>query len=256
MQNPYGQLIPNGLEDMLTYYGIGINPDLIRDAQCGTIGVIRQSGGYQFQTQVQFPYLPLVSNFLEGNIIVKDLKGVVFQFASSIDTSLAAAKGIKVHPFAFSTTKAGRESGRFAIDPFHQYTAADFPERYIPMAAIFEGSFNSFFVGREPAAKVQESPETRIIAVGSGQFMNDNLGRYRDNMTFFANIVDYLADDKGLISIRAKNSSMADLDETSEKTRRFLKYGNMILPPLLVIVFGLLRWRRRIAFKRTMESQM
>ena len=85
--------------------------------------------------------------------------------------------------------------------------------------------------------------------------MKDEFLSNRGNLTFFANIVDYLADDAGLITIRSKNVATSPLDQVSDGTKQMLKYVNLIGPPLLIVAYGLLRWRRRVAFKRAMEAQ-
>jgi ABC-type uncharacterized transport system involved in gliding motility auxiliary subunit len=92
--------------------------------------------------------------------------------------------------------------------------------------------------------------------VGDGDFMKDDFASSRGNLTFFINIIDYLADDAGLITIRSKNVAQPPLDQISDGTKKLLKYGDLILPPLLVIGYGLFRWRRRVALKRSFEIQV
>ena len=75
------------------------------------------------------------------------------------------------------------------------------------------------------------SPETRIIVVGDGDFMKDDFSRNPGNLTFFVNMVDYLADDAGLITIRSKNVAMPPLEQISDGTKKLLKYGDLLLPP-------------------------
>jgi ABC-2 type transport system permease protein len=154
-----------------------------------------------------------------------------------------------------SSKQSGRQTGVFVIDPFQRYTGADLAEGGIPLAAIVEGSFKSYFVGKQPAAAVVASPETRIIVVGDGDFMKDEMLGNRGNLTFFANIIDYLADDAGLITIRSKNVATPPLDQISDGTKRLLKYTNLIGPPVLIVAYGLFRWRRRVAFRKAMEAQ-
>jgi ABC-type uncharacterized transport system involved in gliding motility auxiliary subunit len=103
---------------------------------------------------------------------------------------------------------------------------------------------------------VQESsPETRIVILGDGDFARDQyMGGNRDNIALFANIVDYLVDDAGLITIRTRQESMKQLDPVSDGTRSIVKYANLIVPPLLVIGYGLLRWRIKRARRKTLEA--
>ena len=132
---------------------------------------------------------------------------------------------------------------------------------------MIDGKFTSAYKGKAvpsdtaagsaaPAASVQESsPETRIVILGDGDFARDQyMGGNRDNIAFFANIVDYLVDDAGLITIRTRQESMKQLDPVSDGTRSMVKYANLIIPPLLVIGYGLLRWRIKRARRRTLEA--
>jgi ABC-type uncharacterized transport system involved in gliding motility auxiliary subunit len=124
------------------------------------------------------------------------------------------------------------------------------------MAVVVHGKFKSYFTGKQPAPALTESPETRIIVVGDGDFMQDQFLGNKDNITLFENIVDYLADDAGLITIRSKDVAEPPLEVVSDGTKSLLKYGDLLLPPLLVIGYGLFRWRRRVAIKRSLEMQV
>jgi gliding-associated putative ABC transporter substrate-binding component GldG len=245
-----------GLEDLMENYGIRINSDLVRDAQCANITVMQDLGQIRVPSQIPFPYLPNAVNVDRSHPIVKDLQGLIFFFVSSLDTTLAANKGLKTEVLVSSSKHSGRQSGFVMVDPFHRYTQEEFSEANIPMAAVVTGSFKSFYEGKALVPQLTKSPETRIVVVGDGDFMKDDLAGNRGNLAFFANIVDFLADDAGLITIRSKNVAQPPLEQVSDGTKKLLKYGDLIVPPLLVIGYGLLRWRRRLALKRSLESQL
>ena len=260
LQQRSTQPLDLGLEYMLENYGIRINSDLVRDAQCANVTVMQQQGQFQMQSQIPFPYLPNAANVNRSNPIVKDLQGLIFYFVSSLDTSLAAPKGLKAEVLVRSSSHSGRQTGNFMIDPLHRYTQDEFSESNIPMAAVVSGSFKSYFsatggIANALVPQATKSPETRIVVVGDGDFMKDDFAGGRGNLTFFINIIDFLADDAGLITIRSKNVVQPPLDQISDGTKKLLKYGDLILPPVLVIAYGLFRWRRRVALKRSFESQ-
>jgi ABC-type uncharacterized transport system involved in gliding motility auxiliary subunit len=222
---------------------------------------MQQQGQFQMQSQIPFPYLPNATNVDRSNPIVKDLQGLIFYFVSSLDTSLAVNKGLKAEVLVRSSKHSGRQTGFMMIDPLHRYTQDELSESNIPMAAVVSGSFKSYFstTGGENKVFVPQttkSPDTRIVVVGDGDFMKDDFASSRGNLTFFINIVDYLADDAGLITIRSKDVAQPPLDQISDGTKKLLKYGDLILPPLLVIGYGLFRWRRRVALKRSFEVQI
>ncbi len=255
LQARFAQAVETGLDELLAHYGIRVNADLVRDAQCAPVTVMQQQGMFRFQSQVPFPLLPTPSDFNRENVIVKDLETLLFFFVSSIDTSLASSKQVRAEVLVRSSQRSGKQTGFIAIDPFQRLTPADLSEKHIPLAALFEGSFASFFADKEPRTEHPASPETRVIVVGDGDFMKDEYLGARDNVVFFANIVDFLADDAGLITIRSKNLAQSPLEQVEDGTKRILKYVNLLLPPLIVVSYGVFRWRRRAFLKRALELQ-
>ncbi len=251
-----GEPLDLGLDDLLGSWGIRVNQDMVYDKKCANISVVQNKGGFSVSSRVPFPLLVKATNFAEDNVIVKDLETLVLQFTSSIDTSLASQKGIDAEVIVSSSEQSGRETSDFTINPFKKYSQSDMGEGNISLAAIFSGSFKSRYYGENPKAELEESSDTRIVVVGTGMFIQGQFVMSPDNRVFFANVIDYLAEDSGLISIRSKNVSRPELEEVSDGTRNFIKYGNMFVPPLLVIFIGLLKWRRKIAIKKSIEERL
>jgi len=267
LQARFGRPLDLNLDDLLAAYGIKINNDVVRDVQCASVSLMQQQYGYAIQSQVPYPYLPIASDFGLGNMMVKNLQGVVLFFASSLDTVGTAGKGLQAEIFMRTSKQSGRQTGMLAIDPLQRYTQGEFGESGIPLAAVISGSFNSPFAGKPipsdtaagaalpPASSRTSSPATRIVVLGDGDFMRDQFTN-RDNITFFANMVDYLMDDAGLITIRSREASSPPLEPVADGTKKFIKYANLGLPPLLVVAYGLIRWRTRKARKRILELQV
>jgi gliding motility-associatede transport system auxiliary component len=265
LENRYGRALDLNLDDLLLNYGVKVNTDLVRDVQCANISLMQQQFGMQMQSQVPFPLLPIVNNVDKNNMMVKDLQGVILFFASSVDTTNLGARQLQGDVLLSSSKQSGRQTGAFYYDPLQQYTREDFNEKYIPLAVIVHGSFRSFYADKPvppdtaagamaPAGgTVKQSPDTRIIVIGDGDFGRDQYLGNRDNLTFFANMADYLVDDAGLITIRAKDVSMPPLEQVSDGAKPLIKYANLGLPPLLVLAYGLFRWRMRKTRKRALS---
>ena len=266
LQNRFGRPLDLNLDDMLEAYGVRVNTDLVRDAQCANISVMQQQFGFNIQSQVPFPYLPMVSSFSKGNAIVKDLQGMILVFASSVDTMNVSSRGMQAEVLFRSSKQSGRQTGQFMYDPLERYTREMFTEKELPLAVLLEGSFHSAFDGKPVPADtavgslapttspLTTSPATRIVVVGDGDFIRDQYGN-RENLTFFANMVDYLVDDAGLITIRTKELATPPLDQVSDGTKKAVKYANLVVPPVLVLGYGLVRWRMRQARKRALETR-
>ncbi len=263
----FGRPLDLNLDDLLAAYGVKINNDVVRDVRCASVSLMQQQYGFSFQSQVPYPYLPIASEFDKTNMMVKDLQGVVLFFASSVDTVGTAQRGLQAEILMRSSKQSGRQTGMLAIDPLQRYTKEDFGESGIPLAAVVSGSFNSAFTGKPipsdtaagsappPSTARTTSPTTRIVVLGDGDFIRDRFSN-PDNVTFFANMVDYLMDDAGLITIRSREASSPPLEPVGDGTKKVLKYANLGLPPLLVIAYGVVRWRLRKSRKRLLEQQM
>lgn len=267
LQQQFGREIDLKLEDMLEHYGLRINPDLVRDAQCAPINIVQQQGSFSIQSQVQFPYIPVASDFSQENMVVQNLQSVVLFFVSSVDTTALAPKGLRGEILMRSSKQSGRQSQVFYFNPVQEYTREMFTEQNIPLAATVAGSFNSFFAGKPVPVDTGASAlqpvggtipvaqmESRIVLVGDGDFMKDQYLGGRDNLTFFANLIDYLADDAGLVTIRSKDVSLPPLEQVSDGMKKVFKFGTMLLPPLMVIGFGLIRWKIRKAKRKALEA--
>jgi ABC-type uncharacterized transport system involved in gliding motility auxiliary subunit len=130
---------------------------------------------------------------------------------------------------------------------------------------MVSGKFTSAFADKEipvdtsatailPSGnKITGSPETRIVLVGDGDFARDQYLGNSDNITFFANMIDHLVDDAGLITIRSKDVTLPPLEQVSDSTKNLIKYGNLLFPPVLVVGYGVIRWRIRKARRKALE---
>jgi ABC-type uncharacterized transport system involved in gliding motility auxiliary subunit len=256
------------IDDMLESYGVRANTDLVRDVNCAYVTVSQQAGFMVMQNQVPFYYLPNASEFDRTSPVVKDLRSVTLYFASSIDTSLARPKSLTPRVLLKSSGHSGRAENVFVINPTVQMTPDMFKEAGIPLAVTVEGSFMSAFSGKpvlidstvrnqiDTTGRFVAGRASKIAVVGDGDFLQDQLsGGNKDNFIFASNLIDWLADDIGLASIRARDNSSKPLDETGEGTKTLLKGINLGVPPLLVILVGVVRWRMRISKRKRLESR-
>ena len=266
LQERFGRELDLGTEELFEAYGIRLNPDLVRDRRCANISIVQQSFGFNVQSQVPFPLLPVASDFNPENMMVKDLKGLVLFFVSSVDTVGLSAKALHSELLMASSEKSGRLTKIFMINPLAEYPPAEFLEQHIPLAWLVSGQFTSAYASKEIPVdsttagivpveeKRLKGPESRIIVVGDGDFARDAYLGNNDNVTFFANMIDYLVDDAGLITIRSKDVTLPPLEQVADGTRNLLKYGSLIAPPVLVLCYGLIRWRNRQARRKALEA--
>jgi gliding-associated putative ABC transporter substrate-binding component GldG len=267
LQTQMGRANDTGLDQMLEAYGVRVNADLVRDVRCAPVMVQQPVGSFMMQSQIPFYYLPIVGEFSKKSPVVKDLGSVVFHFVSSVDTSLAQGKNLAVDVLARTSNRAGRQEQVFMINPNMEVTEEMFRESGIPLGVTLEGSFASAFANNAPvetdstasaldlSGRLSKSPSTKVVVFGDGDFLQDAyLAGSRDNLILASNLVDWLADDIGLAAIRSRETGPKPLDEVEEGTRTVIKYLNLALPPLFVVLFGVMRWRWRVAMRRRLES--
>jgi gliding-associated putative ABC transporter substrate-binding component GldG len=260
----YQQAMPLrlGMDGWTEAYGFKINDNLLGDLQNpGALTVSQQEGFFRFMSQVPFPFIPSLRNFNKSNVLVKDLERVSLYFASSIDTSTARAKGLTAEPLILTSPKTMVQERTYNINPMQHWTKEQFDKGQQVVAAVISGKFTSAFKGQPvPAAndssaaaaplsgapRLDESPESRLVVVGDGEFFCDQKGGGDPvNVLFFQNMVDWLAQDEALISIRSREVTDRPLRPVSEPTKRFVKYANILGSPLLVALLGVAVWQGR-----------
>src|SRR5207248_5969775 len=79
--------------------------------------------------------------------------------------------------------------------------------------------------------------EGRFVAVGSSNWVANNILRFNGNRDLFLNMMNWLSSDEDLISIRPKEPEDRRLNLTQRQMSMFM-YADLIAIPLLIIVWG------------------
>lgn len=262
-QFQFAQAINVGVEDMLESYGIKVNNNIIKDKECASVQVPVQTGGMQMYTQIPFPYYPRISNINRDLPAFGSLGQVFLSFTTDLDISIAGLKGLSVHPILTTSPKTGLDkefslvqaSGQMLPDSMFKFSN-------LTVGALFTGTYQSFYKGKTipsdtvsgstpvPTSIKEQSPaETKVIVIGNGDFPQDEFRGPDENLIFFANMIDLMTDDVGLSEIRAKDSNPQPLKTIEDSTKKIIKYMLWVLPSLLVLGYGLFRWKKRKAQK-------
>jgi len=225
-----GNLISTGLEDWLQNMGLSVDGNFVVDANCGSVSVRQQQDMFSFTSQIQFPYLPIVTNFSDHSI-TKGLETMLLQFASTIVYN--GDKQNTFTPIIKTSEKSGMQTAPVFFDVQHQWVETDFPLANLTVAGVLTG-------------KLVGSAETRIVVISDGDFAINGEGQQpmqqpEDNISFITNTIDWLSDDTGLIELRTKGVSARPIDQLDDTTKTFLKYLNFFLPLLVLLIIGLLR---------------
>jgi ABC-type uncharacterized transport system involved in gliding motility auxiliary subunit len=86
--------------------------------------------------------------------------------------------------------------------------------------------------------------ETRIVAIGSGQFANNQFSRYGVNLDLLLNSVSWAAEDESAISIRAKDDEDSKFDVNANQ-EAIIRWATIIIIPFFVAIAGVVIWIRR-----------
>jgi len=238
-----GNKVNTGFQTWLKQKGIEVEENFVIDASCTNVMVRQQQGPFMMNTPVQFPYLPVVTNFTE-HPITDGLESVVFLFASPIKFTNTDTSVVMV-PLAVTSEKSGVQNAPVRFDVMKQWSATDFPLSSLPVAVLVEG-------------KVPGTSGFKMVVFSDGDFAVNGEGENaqqlsEDNVSLLANAVDWLTDDTGLIELRTKGVSSRPLDASLEdSTKTLLKYLNFLLPIILIIVYGVFRFQ----IKRKKRNQL
>lgn len=238
LQNAYGFPVTTGLEGWLAGKGIIVNADFVIDENCGAVSVMQQQGPFSFQTQVSFPYLPLIKTFAE-HPITEGLEQLIFEFASSI--SFAGDTSVRYTPLLLTSESSGTQAPPLYFDVSKQWGPADFPMSKLAIGGVFEG-------------KLAGNAASKLVLVADGNFPVNGTGQEArqinpDNVSLLVNAVDWLSDDTGLIELRTKGVTSRPLEDIEDGKKTFYKYLNFLLPILMAVGYAIYRFQRNRAIR-------
>jgi len=212
--------LPN-LDAFLSQVGFNVEQGMIMDRNNEIIVLRTQHGQFVMQNYIPYPYFPKITDLSRQHPITKDFEAIVLPFVSPVSGGEGIAR----------TSKASwlRNSPQ-SLNPVDQ-------QKFLPFLLPFDkpGPFNTIsFL----------SSERRMVVVGTSKFIDGQfLGA--GGMALFMNILDWLTQDEALISIRSKAVTDRPLKEISKGMKTTLTYLCPLLPSLIFVVFGIIRWRMR-----------
>lgn len=233
-----GFINPTGIEDMLEKKGLKIKYDFVVDNNCGTIAINQQYGFINFQSNVSFPYIPIITNFSK-HTITYGLKSMLLPFASSIEQVKTSTPYIFT-PLAKTSSVSGIQQAPVFFDFQKQWTQNDFNHPHNTIAALLTNEDNN----------------SSIVAITDANFISDAIvsSGPTDNINFAINSIEWLADNSGLIQLRNKFTTFSFLEPLNDNTKEFIKYLNFFLPILLIILAAIIHYRKQ-QLKRAHRSQ-
>ncbi len=265
------------LEDMLFTYGVRANTNLVMDLSALPIPVKTGQMGdqpqFEFFPWFYFPVLTPVTN----HPVVNGLNAIRTEFVSSVDT--VKAPGIR-KTVLLTTSPYSRTVNVPALIDLDILRDEPDPRLYRqgpqPVAVLLEGAFPSAFRFRIPPELAdnkdldvrETSRETRMIVIADGDVVKNQFHRSQGyalplgfdqytrqtfgNRDLLLNAVNFLCDDSGLITVRSRELKLRVLDASKvDEERLFWQIFNTVVPVLLVLLFGIVKfWFRRRRYAR------
>jgi ABC-type uncharacterized transport system involved in gliding motility auxiliary subunit len=219
-------LLNLGLNSFLEKRGIQLKEQLVLDS-------VNESASFnQGFTNFIVPY-PLWVKVIEDNFdakhpIVNRLEAVVFPWTSPLTVD-----SDKAMILATTSDEAWVQKEPFTLDPNLIETVAD--RQSFPLAVLV----NSVSMGTTRSG--------RLLVVGNSRFVEDRyVQQFGQNLDFVLNAIDFLTLDESLITIRSRTSIDLPLRDLTVQDRQWVRFIGTFMMPILVILYGLLRyWTRR-----------
>lgn len=242
LQSQMGQPIQSNIFEILDLYGITVAENLVMDQKSGSITVSQQRGFLRFNSQVQYPFFPIIQEFPDHDI-VSGLEQVHLLFSSEL-TYDTADSSVVIEPLLVTSENSAATSGYINLNPIQNrsFEALNEPGKVLGVYATAESD---------------SLPGTisQLVLIGNSSFLLDEGGgQIPENGIFVMNTVDVLIGDKDLVGLRSREITARPLLPVDDASKTTWKTINVLFPALLVILFGLVQWRLEVARTRRLEE--
>lgn len=282
----YTSFLDLNIYDLLFKYGFRIDYNLIKDMQCSFVKVESSIEGQNPTIRLMpWRYFPLFTAKAD-HPVSSGLNYIIGRYVSVIDTSSSPLPGLHRTVLLESSDSSARIDNPVTISMDEIEQMPDkriFNRSGLPVVVLAEGNFESFYknygvpdgvVSSDPEI-IKESAYARVLVAGDGDILRNDvqfsgneivplpLGYDADtrqtfgNKEFLMNVINYMTDDYGLISLRKKEFKLRLLDRTAIRTTgQKLKWKiiNIVFTSLLILIFAftfsLIRKRKYAKIKK------
>lgn len=266
----YAKPLDHKLQQFLFKYGARFNVNMVNDVRCCPL--VRADGLGKIPNWYFYPllYLDQPSKFL------KNVGPIKTRYTCSIDT--VGENKIRKTPLLQSSNeyKILRQTS-VNYQNLYNYNPRNFENDLRPTTCgwLFEGKFTSNYNNRSISKKFQKfidnpvvkfkekSISTKMVLIGDGDLIRNDFLKINNqikpvllsfesadygtsdffprygNSIFFQNLVDELLDKSELIPLRSKMNMPRLLKKEIYNEKQFWQIINIIIPLLLIIIFGI-----------------
>lgn len=275
--------IDTGLEKLLTHYGVNIKKAYVLDKQSYKHQAPKNMGG----GEQNIYFAPMLKEESINNTprFMDNIKGLIAMQISPLElvNDNIDKDKIVVTKLLSSSDESWLMQGNINLNPMFITPPESKDEmKSYDLAYLLEGSFTSFYKGKAIPEKelgekdikeenkdpeeqktlkgftaknifLETSKPVKLFILPCSQMLQDNMldpqGR-STNSTFILNIIDHLNNEDKIAQLRSKQQTLNPIADTTPFDRRLIKAFNIIVLPVLVILFGLLVLARRTSRKK------
>ena len=234
-----GVNIESNMFDLISDFGVSIEPNLVLDKQNGQINIPQQVSIFQTWASHDYPFFPTVNSFNMNETIVSGLEKVQFHFCSELVIDSMATN---VVPIMTSSRNSSVMEGFYNLFPNTKNSPNPMLNNLNQGSKILGVIIDSMMGGQMILLS-----ESNIFADPADQSLAKVFAqRQPDNYTFVENSIDYLMGDEELVSLRSREILDRPLSsELDDNSRAWWKWFNIIISPLLIIMMGIIRFRNQ-----------
>lgn len=256
-QEPIVTKNESNISNFLKHYGVEVTESVVLDESYTPLILELQIYAY--------PFWPLIQpeNINKDIPVYSTIEAITLFWPQQI-TETEGDTTAKISPI-LETTEKGWELGGDTVNVHPSSISVPGFQHQRTLGALIEGKLTSAFkdkdipkLGKDVDDKrkkkdprVDETENALIIVIGDSDFISDNflqIGSAEQNLIFFNNTIEWLANSEELISIRSKNIQTRPLKITEQGERTFIKTVNIASVPVAMVAIGIfynLRRRKR-----------
>jgi len=277
-----GAIQETKLMDLLEYYGVRVERNMIMDASCGQVQVPRNLGMFTINELLPYPYFVRItrSGFADENPVTSSQSDLMLGWASSLTLAPDTSDKHKTTTLTLvsSSEQSWEVKENFDLSPKPNYDKDIPPKEAMgrhAMAMYVSGAFTSYFYGKPVPPVKEKSADTtegdamskinltgddrdravtpsnkngNLVIIGDANFINAQ-NASGQNVTFLFNLVDWLSLDENLISVRARTLRDKTIDpnilDVGSAKPGIIRAINLLLMPIAVIILGVIISLRR-----------
>ncbi len=240
------------LDDFFGYYGASVGHSLILDTSNETASFIEDDLSYI--VPYSFWIKTISENFNASLPILSKLNSIVFQWSSPI--IINPSVNTKIIKLISTTDNAWTQERSFDLSSDIEVRRIDKKGGQV-VSVLIDDIKNSYFSSNRTYSKNDEFLSTsdesgKILLIGNSRFVTDHvLTEYPQNLKFLMNAIDYITLDDGMISIRSSVDINRSLILLSGNEKQIIRYIGIFFMPILIIIYGFLRFLKRKYRKTT-----